>query len=429
MIMLSLYGYASSEPKRPCDQRRNLLFCNTLRSWVRSLPRRRIPIILSDGNCTIGLDAEGAHVSDRLPEDSSVVGKDNPQQTSWQEEQLIDACCQTDLAVADSFQGGSSTNRFRNRIDYEQRRVIDLKSVRVDVELERLIRHTPKRVDHYPVVVHLEIPPWPVIRKRLQVLPAPKLNQYAIHANQNVPEDRAVAQADLDAFVARYLPNKELLLSLPADDHYFVVNTLIWLWSQQRYGYKAHQRKPWVSDQCWDLIVKCNDIATELATRLDLPKKNICHYVHTKTLASNLFLICKGFIKSDQAHKAVAALSKATRSEYKDDLKAGLAESTFFNDCRTFWEHERTKVGARPRRLGKLPPVPARHRTPSERADITADNLKGYVTSKQEWGPHDMPAILASPQEMMDNIKRYGPLVGAKVGCGLSGALQVVARE
>ena len=25
--------------------------------------------------------------------------------------------------------------------------------------------------------------------------------------------------------------------------------------------------------------------------------------------------------------------------------------------------------------------------------------------------------------------KRYGPLVGAKVGCGPSGALQVVARE
>ena len=29
----------------------------------------------------------------------------------------------------------------------------------------------------------------------------------------------------------------------------------------------------------------------------------------------------------------------------------------------------------------------------------------------------------------LDLDKRYGPLVGAKVGCGPSGALQVVARE
>ena len=64
----------------------------------------------------------------------------------------------------------------------------------------------------------------------------------------------------------------------------------------------------------------------------------------------NLFLIWKGFIKYDQAHKAVAALSKATRNEYKNNLKAGLAEPNFFNDSRTFWEYERTKVGARPRR-------------------------------------------------------------------------------
>ena len=58
-----------------------------------------------------------------------------------------------------------------------------------------------------------------------------------------------------------------------------------------------------MSDQCWDLTVKCNDVATEVATRLDLLKKNIRHYMHTQTLASDLCLIWKGFIEYDQPIK------------------------------------------------------------------------------------------------------------------------------
>ena len=280
--------------------------------------------------------------------------------------------------------------------------------VRIDADLECKLRHTPQQADHYPVLLHLQIPPWPVMspvnRSSRRKKPPPKLNQHAIHAIQSVPEDRAVAQADLDAFVYRFLPSADFLSSLSANDHYFIVNTLIWQWANQRYGYKAYQRKPWVSDQCWDLIVQCNDIATELATRIRFLSKNIRYYLHSTTMMNNLFLIWKGFLKYSQAHKAVAALSKTTRLEYKENLKAGLFEANFFNDSRTFWEYERAKAGARPRRLGKLPPVPARRRTPAERAAITAENLKGTVTTQADWGPYDMPVIAASPQEMIDTI-------------------------
>ena len=101
-------GYACSEPSLPKYRDRNILFWSTLSKWICSPPRRCIPLLFIDWGGTVGLGAAGALLCSHLPPDSSAIGTDFPQSTTWQGEQLIEVCCQTDLAVANSFQGGSS---------------------------------------------------------------------------------------------------------------------------------------------------------------------------------------------------------------------------------------------------------------------------------------------------------------------------------
>ena len=82
--------------------------------------------------------------------------------TTWQGEQLLDACVRCDLTPANTRQGGEGTNCFGNRIDYgliEQRRLSGLRLVRVGHYLGKRIRHTPSKSDHYPVPIRLGIPP------------------------------------------------------------------------------------------------------------------------------------------------------------------------------------------------------------------------------------------------------------------------------
>ena len=238
-------------------------------------------------------------ISSHLPPDWAAIGDDFPQVTTWQGKQLIETCIETDLTPANIHQGGEGTNNFGIRIEYvliAQRRLPDLRVVKVDQELEERMRHIPSKIDHYPISIHFEIPPWPIIKRQRKSPPPPKLNQHAPHAIQSVPEDNSISQADLDEFIARFLSELCLHSSLSADDHYYIVNSSIWQWAHRRFVYKAYQKKPWISDQCWDLIVKRNDVATETSIQLNVLKRSIRQYFHPAVVYQNIFYRGKFFV-------------------------------------------------------------------------------------------------------------------------------------
>ena len=86
------------------------------------------------------------------------------------------ASVQCDLTAVHSRLGGDGFFSLGHRIDcilIERRRLIEVKLVFVDHQVEKRIRLAPHESAHYLVFIHFEIPPWPGSKRRASSAPAP----------------------------------------------------------------------------------------------------------------------------------------------------------------------------------------------------------------------------------------------------------------
>lgn len=370
-----------------------------------SLPRRCVPVLLLDANCTIGLDDAGNLMSDL----SSCVGPSFPQRTTWQGELFLELLNQCQLIPANSLIDGRPTNRFGNRIDYicvEQRRAEKVLSVSHPSDVERLVRHCPHRSDHYPMFVDLLVPPWPKKRRKLVNSNASKVNQITMHSVNRIPEHKEIAMADLDAFVHQHLPDPDTLNALPIDTHYNLVNGISWHWNRNRFGYAPQQNSDFIDDNMWSMIVERANVGSEIASRVALGRiwKHLISY---RSMFANFFCVWACISKWQRIHKSLWEASASNRALKASQIRASMHEATALHDPRTFWRCERAISGARPRRLGKLPPIPSRRPTVEERAESVRQIYKGQHTSLGEaWGDDVYrPELLEDMGELQQQIQ------------------------